>query len=299
MIRKNSPKAWLLAVRPTSLVASSSPVAVASSLAFLNGDFYWPPAVICLVFAVLAQCTVNMASDYFDFRSGCDANERLGLERVLLEGWITPKYMLYAALGLCAVNSLIGLSLIYYGGWGMVPVGIAVAIVAIAYSGGPYPLAYNGWGDICVFLFYGIIPVGFTYYLQGHYWPLSATICGAAVGLPVVNILVANNYRDRTTDAEVEKNTTVVLFGEPFGRWFYFFNGCIAVVLCQYFWYENRPLAAILPISFLFFHIATWRKMVRIGSGKGLIPILDESGRNVMIFALSLSAGLIITAFWG
>lgn len=296
MIRKNSPKAWFLATRPSSLVAASTPVIVASSLAFNDGHFYWPPALICLVFAVLAQVTANIASDYFDYRSGCDSNERLGLERAIIEGWITPKYMLYAALILCALNSLLGLSLLYFGGLKLFPVGIAVAIFALAYSGGPYPLAYNGWGDVCVFAFFGIIPVGFTYFLQSNgHWPLAATFCGAAVGLVIVNILVANNYRDRITDAEVNKNTTVVIFGEAFGRWFYFINGCIAVALCQYFWYVNCPLAALFPLVFLVFHFFTWRKMVRIGSGEGLIPLLGESGRNVMIFGITLSLGLIIS----
>ena len=297
MIRKNSPRAWLLAARPKTLAASATPVIVATALAFHGGYFYWKPALICLIFALLAQIISNFANDYFDYKKGTDHEGRLGPKRAVTEGWIAPKTMLYVTLGLLIANMFIGLSLlhyVYYGGWFLIPVGILVAVFAFAYTGGPYPLAYHGWGDVCVFFFFGIIPVGFTYYVQAQQWTLSATICGIAVGLVVINILVANNYRDRDSDAKSGKKTTVVLFGEKFGSLFYLFNGIIAVLFCLYFLSENAKWAALLPFIYLFLHLKTWREMVRIGSGKQLIGVLEKTARNVLIFGLLLASGLMI-----
>lgn len=294
VIRKNSLKAWFLAARPKTLAAGASPVILASALAFHDGSFDFIPAGICLLFALLAQIISNFANDYFDHLKGSDNEERPGPKRAVAEGWIAPKTMLIVTLSLCVVNSALGLTLLFYGGWFLIFVGAAVVVFALAYSGGPYPLAYHGWGDVCVLAFFGIVPVGFTYYVQTGQWTLSATVCGIAVGLVVVNILVANNYRDRFSDAKAGKNTTIVIFGERFGRWFYLLNGILAVLCCQYFWFEHSVWAAILPLITLVFHISTWREMIRINSGAELIGILEKSARNVMIFGLSLSVGLIL-----
>ena len=292
MIPKNSFKAWFLAARPKTLAAGATPVVVASALAFHDGRFHWPPALICLVFALLAQVISNYANDYFDYVKGSDNQDRLGPKRAVAEGWIVPKTMLTVTLGLCLLNSALGLTLLYYGGWYLIFVGLAVVIFALGYSGGPYPLAYHGFGDVCVFVFFGIVPVGFCYYVQAGVWSFSATVCGIAVGLVVINILVANNYRDRQSDARANKNTTIVLFGERFGRYFYLSNGILAVLCCQYFWFENTFPAPLLPLVYLVFHLGTWRKMIVIDNGKELISVLEQSARNLLIFGLGLSAGL-------
>ena len=288
-------QAWFLAARPKTLAAGAAPVVVASALAFYTGDFLWLPALICLCFAVLAQVISNFANDYFDYKKGSDRGERLGPKRAVTEGWIAPKTMLRVTLSLCVLNSLLGLSLLYYGGWPLIFVGLVVVIFALAYSGGPYPLAYHGWGDVCVFVFFGLIPVGFTYYVQALQWPLSVTVCGSAVGLVTINILVANNYRDRFSDAKAGKKTSIVLFGERFGEMFYLLNGVTAVLCCQYFWLERSFFPAVLPFVFLPFHLATWRKMVAIQSGKSLVRVLELTARNVLIFGFTLALGLVLS----
>ncbi|MDR2804882.1 MAG: 1,4-dihydroxy-2-naphthoate octaprenyltransferase, partial [Dysgonamonadaceae bacterium] len=247
MIKKNSPQAWFLATRPKTLSAAATPVLVACALAFRDGAFRWAPAVICFVFAVMLQIVSNFANDYFDYKKGSDNGERLGPKRAVAEGWIAPRTMLSVTIGLLVIACLIGLSLVCYGGWQLIIAGIVIAGFALAYSGGPYPLAYHGWGDLCVFFFFGIIPVGFTYYVQALHWTNAATVCGSAVGLVVINILVANNFRDRFTDQKAGKKTSVVMLGENFGKWFYFINGLLAVICCQYFWIENTRTAALLP----------------------------------------------------
>ncbi|MDR0798321.1 MAG: 1,4-dihydroxy-2-naphthoate octaprenyltransferase [Dysgonamonadaceae bacterium] len=295
MIRKNSLQAWVLAVRPKTLSASATPVFVACALAYRSGYFQWKPALICLVFAVLAQIVSNLANDYFDYKKGSDKDDRLGPPRAVAEGWIAPRTMLTVTLGLLAADCALGLTLIYYGGWFLTGVGLLIAVFVLAYSGGPYPLAYHGWGDVCVLIFFGIVPVGFTYYVQALQWPLSATICGMAVGLTIINILVANNFRDRFTDREADKRTSIVIFGETFGQRFYLINGWLAVIACQYFWLENSGLAAILPLFYLPFHYRTWAEMVRIGQGKDLVAILGKTARNVLIFGVLLSLGLLLS----
>jgi len=294
MIKKNSPHAWFLAIRPKTLAASATPVVIASALAYHDRSFQWPPALICLLFALIAQIISNFANDYFDDKKGIDNEERLGPKRTVSEGWIAPKVMLGATLALLALDLLLGLLLLHYGGWTLIFVGLLVAVFAFAYSGGPYPLAYHGWGDVCVFVFFGIVPVGFTYYVQTLQWTLPATICGAGAGLVIINILVANNYRDRFSDAKSGKKTSIVLFGEKFGSAFYLLNGIIAVAGCQYFWLEKSAWAALLPLIYLAVHILTWKEMVTIHQGRALIRSLEKSARNVLIFGATLSVGLML-----
>jgi 1,4-dihydroxy-2-naphthoate octaprenyltransferase len=112
--------------------------------------------------------------------------------------------------------------------------------------------------------------------------------------LVIITILVANNYRDRYSDAQSGKKTSIVLFGEKFGEWFYLLNGVIAVACCQYFWLEKNVGASLLPLVYLAFHIRVWREMVAIHQGKALIGVLEKTARNVLIFGLTLSAGLLI-----
>jgi len=294
MIKKNSLQSWFLATRPKTLTAAATPVIVACALAYHDKSFFWKPALICLLFALIAQVIANFANDYFDFKKGIDNKERLGPKRAVAEGWIAPKTMLIVTIALLVLDLALGLLLIQYGGWKLIFIGLFVAVFAFAYSGGPYPLAYHGLGDICVFIFFGIIPVGLTYYVQTLQWNLPVTICGISTGLVIINILVANNYRDRFSDAKSGKKTSIVLLGEKFGRWFYLFNGIIAVVCCQYFWLEKTVWASLLPIVYLIFHILTWKEMITIFQGQALIGTLEKTARNALIFGVVLSIGLIL-----
>ncbi|GHU89056.1 1,4-dihydroxy-2-naphthoate octaprenyltransferase [Bacteroidia bacterium] len=287
-------KYWLLATRPKTLPASVMPVFVGTALAFHMGTFKWIPALICFLFALIAQIVSNFLNDYFDFKNGNDRSDRLGPKRTVSMGWIKPEVMLKVSVRLIALACLLGLILIYYAGWEILWVGIGVCIGVFAYSSGPYPFASNGLGDICVILFYGIVPVGFTYYVQSLDWTTPATLCGLAMGFTITNILVANNYRDREQDKRVGKNTTIVLFGSSFGRWFYFFNGFIAAGICMFLFFDGMKYAAILPLLYLIPHIMTWKKMCRIDRGKELNKILGLSSINTIIFGALLIAGILM-----
>lgn len=293
-VQKNSFKAWCLAARPKTLAAGSVPVLVASALAARLGCFQWLPAVLCLLFALLAQVASNFANDYFDFVKKTDNEDRLGPARAVASGWIDPYRMLIGLAVTITLACLFGLGLIHYGGWEMVLVGAFSVVCLLAYTAGPWPLAYHGLGDLFVLVFFGFVAVVFTFYVQAGTVHPAAFVLGAVVGLQAVNILVLNNYRDRDTDKASGKKTTIVLFGEPFGRWFYLTNGVLACVLSLLL----CPLsvaAALLPWLFLWPHLVTWRKLVAIRQGRELNALLGKTARNLLWLGLLLSIGLMLS----
>ncbi len=270
---------WVEASRPKTLTASASPVLLGCALAYYDGMFDIVPAVLCFLVALFAQIASNFANDYFDFKKGADREDRLGPERAVAQGWIAPKAMLVGTFVTLGVACLSGLLLICFADW---------RLIWVAYSAGPYPLAYNGLGDICVLLFYGVIPVCFTYYIQTLSFSLLSFLLSVALGLLSVNILVVNNYRDYEQDKAACKRTTIVLFGRRFGRVFYIFNECMAFVLVL-------PLVLEAPrwILFLFgilfvLCFYTTRELITL-EGRALNRTLGHTARNVFLFAAVLS----------
>ena len=188
-----------------------------------------------------------------------------------------------------------GLLLLKYCGLEMIPVGMLCVLFAFLYTAGPYPLAYHGWGDVLVIVFFGFVPVGCTYYTMAHDWTWNVTIACAACGLVSDLLLMLNNYRDREQDKISGKRTLVVRFGEPAGRWAYLILGILAVGLCSFYAFNGYLLASLLPVVFLIPHFATWREMVRIFQGKALNVVLGKTARNIVWFGLLLSLGLMLS----
>lgn len=290
-IRKNSLRAWVSAARPKTLAAGIVPVMVGWALAEHVYSFNGDAAVLCLLFAVLAQIASNFSNDYFDFMKKTDNEERLGPPRAVASGWIEPKTMLFATVAVIALACMTGLGLVKFGGYNLIWVGMACVVALLAYTAGPFPLAYNGLGDVFVFVFFGLVAVVFTYYVQLYTFEPLVFTAGAIVGFQQVNILVVNNYRDRVNDKASNKRTTIVLFGEKFGRYFYLFNGIAAGLLCLLFYYESKP-AALLPLLFLIPHYKTWRKLC-VREGKDLNPLIGETARNLVILGGLFSIGLL------
>lgn len=293
-IPKNSLKAWILASRPKTLAAGSVPVLVASGLAAHFNSFNLVPAILCLSFALLAQIASNFSNDYYDFIKKTDNEDRLGPARAVASGWIEPKRMLYGTLLTIVVACFLGLGLVLYGGWEMIVVGAVCVVSLMAYTAGPWPLAYHGLGDLFVLVFFGFVAVVFSFYVQTQMFDYLAFVSGAVVGLGAVNIMVINNYRDRDTDKLSHKNTTIVKFGEAFGRWFYFLNGVFACLLCLVFLRESMVWTAVFPLIYLIPHYLTWRKMIRIKQGRALNSILGETARNLLILGVLLTLGMLI-----
>jgi 1,4-dihydroxy-2-naphthoate octaprenyltransferase len=292
-MKANSPKAWLLAARPKTLAAGSVPVVVASALAFHMGQFQWQPALLCLLFALLAQIASNFSNDYFDFVKKTDNETRLGPDRAVASGWISPKAMLVGTAVVIALACCFGFGLIYYGGWWMLLVGVVCVLSLLAYTAGPFPLAYNGLGDVFVFVFFGLVAVVFSFFVQTGFFSVYAFLAGCVVGLGAINILVLNNFRDRDTDQVSNKYTTIVIFGEKFGKYFYLTNGLLAVGIC-FFFFKEAFWASILPFIYLPFHITTWRTMCRINRGRELNKILGLTARNLIFLGVLLSLGFIL-----
>ena len=200
-VKTNSIKAWLLAARPKTLTGAAIPVMLGCALAFIYGHFQLTPALLCFLFAFLMQIDANFINDLFDFLKGSDREDRLGPERACAQGWISAKAMKAGIACTTLLAGITGLCLLYYGGLEMIPVGIACMIFAFLYTAGPYPLAYHGWGDLLVLIFFGFVPVGCTYYVMAHDWNMSVTMASLACGLIIDTLLMINNFRDREQDA--------------------------------------------------------------------------------------------------
>jgi 1,4-dihydroxy-2-naphthoate octaprenyltransferase len=288
----NRYKAWIAAARPHTLAASISPVIAACALAYRVGAFQWIPALLCLLIALSAQIASNFANDYFDFKKGADTPERLGQPRAVASGWITPRAMLAGTLITLAFTCLCGCGLLFFGPWQLIFVGISIVLCVLAYSAGPYPLAYNGLGDICVLLYYGFFPLCFTYYVQTGEFTLTALLLSLSMGLLSVNILAVNNYRDYEQDKAAGKRTSIVIFGKKFGRILYLVNAVLAVILAwPAYLYRDKGIWCMF-VFFLLLELFTWQDLNRV-HGSRLNRTLEMTSRNVLLFALLLVSVLV------
>ena len=174
--------AWILAARPKTLTAALAPVVTGTGLAAFHGVFAPLPALAALIGAVFIQIGTNFANDYYDFMRGGDTEERVGPVRVTQAGLIPPRSVHRGMVVVLAAAVLVGVYLVFVAGWPIVWIGLASVACAVLYTGGPFPLAYHGLGDVFVFLFFGLIAVGGTYYVQALAWPPDALLAGAGLG---------------------------------------------------------------------------------------------------------------------
>ena len=293
-VKQNSAKAWALAARPKTLTAAIIPVLIGTSLAVMDNSFKGIPFVACLLFASLMQIASNFINDLYDYLKGSDREDRLGPERACAQGWISPRAMRTGIVLTIALACLAGCILLFYGGWELIIVGVVCVIFAFLYT---TCLSYNGWGDVLVLVFFGFVPVGGTYYVQASTLTPSVFICALACGLVIDTLLVINNYRDREADAYSGKRTLIVRCGEKFGQWFYLALGLVATLLCS-IWFAPQGCwpASLCPLLYLLPHYATWKQMKQIYKGKELNKILGKTSRNMLLFGVLLSIGLLLSA---
>ena len=280
---------WIEAIRVRTLPVSISGVVAGVACAIVQGEFSLIPALQCLLFATLAQIASNFGNEYYDYKKGVDRKGREGFRRGVTEGDITPKAMRYATFGALSAAAAVGCTMLLYGSWWLIPVGICIALFALAYSAGPYPLSHYGLGDIAVVIFFGIVPVTFTCYLQQSSWEglyISLPI-SVSIGLMSANVLIVNNYRDYESDKAVNKRTTVVLFGRKAMGLCYLLSGIIAMAIILPLLYILSPYSSIIPAIYIILHIISWRRLVT-RSGKALNPILGETAKNLFIFTILL-----------
>ena len=296
MVKQNSFKAWLLAARPKTLTGAAVPVMIGIALAWLDaqqyGTFSVTAAVLCLLFSFIMQIDANFINDFFDYaRGNDDPSTRLGPLRACTQGWVTIDAMKRAIAGTTVLACIVGLPLIFFGGLEMLLVGLLCVVFCFLYT---THLSYIGMGDVLVVLFFGVIPVCCTYYVQLHTCPLIVIIASLACGLVIDGLLIVNNYRDRDNDQRDGKQTLVVKLGATATEWLYLAIGIVAVLAGLLFWAEGHVLAFILPFIYLVLHFFTWLKMRRIHEGRQLNECLGETARNILIYGLCVTLGLLL-----
>jgi 1,4-dihydroxy-2-naphthoate octaprenyltransferase len=292
----NRYKSWMLAIRPKTLAAAVAPVIVGTALAYKDDGFRLGPALACFLAALLLQIGSNLANDVFDFEKGADHGERLGPIRVTQAGLLTPGDVKRGMFTVFILSTLIGIYLISVGGWPILVIGVAAIISAVAYTGGPFPLGYHGLGDLFVFIFFGLVAVVGTYYVQ--VLSITPQVCWMAVamGLLTVAILVVNNLRDIESDRAVNKRTLAVRFGVRFSHIEYIFCLLGAYIIPVLLWgMEKLPLLSLL----IFLTIPTALRLVRsvlTDHGRELNKTLAGTSRLELFYALCFSVGIFLSS---
>lgn len=284
-------KYWILAARPKTLTAALIPVCTATALAFAQGHGRWLPAVVCMLFAALMQIAANFINDLFDFKKGTDREDRLGPERACAQGWITPQAMKRGIGVMLVLACVVGCCLLPYGGWVLVGIGVACVVFAFLYT---TLLSYMGCGDVLVWVFFGLVPVCGTYYVQAQMLTPAVWWLAVACGLVIDTLLVLNNYRDREQDAQSGKRTLIVALGERFGSMFYLLQGVAGYACVATLAIYGHTWAAVLPALYLVPHFMTWRTMTTIRYGRELNRVLGLTSRNMLIFAMLTVLALIM-----
>ena len=289
--------AWILAIRPKTLSAAAAPVLVGTGFAVGRGVFLVLPAIAALVGALLIQITTNLANDYYDFVRGGDTAERVGPVRVTQAGLIHPAAVrngMFLTLGLALA---VGVYLVWIGGWPIVVIGLASLLCAVAYTGGPFPLAYHGLGDVFVFAFFGLVAVGGTYWVQALDFPADLLLAGAGVGALNTAILVANNLRDIESDAAVGKRTLAVRIGRTGSRIQYvalvagaFVVPLLGVALAGW------PRTSLLALASGVYAVAPMSRIMTTDEPSELIPALGGTARLVAAYGALLALGLALGA---
>ncbi|MBR3976779.1 MAG: 1,4-dihydroxy-2-naphthoate octaprenyltransferase [Bacteroidaceae bacterium] len=282
---------WIEAMRLRTLPVSIAGVLAGCACALWQGSFSFAPAATCLLFALSAQIASNFGNEYYDFKNGVDRKGRDGFRRGVTEGDITPRAMKRATFIMLGITAAIGCSLLFYGSLWLIPVGLAILLFALAYSAGPYPLSHHGLGDVTVVIFFGIVPVSFTYYLQSGEWnglPILLSV-SVAIGMLAANVLIVNNYRDMEDDKAVGKRTTVVIFGRHAMGCVYLLSGIIAMGIMLPLWTQLPLWGQATPVVYLLLHAATWRKLIH-SNGPALNPLLGRTAMNLLLLTLMLLA---------
>ena len=299
-VRVNSLKAWILAARPKTLTGAAVPVMI--GIACAVAMYGWcgirvVPAVLCMLFALIMQVDANFINDYFDFMKGTDDEQRLGPKRACAQGWITASAMRSGLFVTTLLACIVGLPLVYYGGWIMV--GLACVVFCFLYT---ISFSYIGLGDLLVLVFFGIVPVCMTYWLTAPPTaltsiPFAVVLMSIACGLIIDTLLVVNNYRDIENDRRAGKLTLIVRIGERGGLVLYLMLGLVGTILAivgvvLLDWHDGQWTQSLL-IIYTPFHTWAFNEMRYIRKGAELNRVLGMTARNMFIFGLLASAALV------
>lgn len=274
-------------MRLRTLPVSIAGVVYAAAIGLATWRFSIRPWLLCLIFALLAQIASNFANEYFDFRAGLDRPGREGPRRGVTEGDITPRAMLTATIAVLATACAIGITAVaLYGSPWMYAAGVIIALGALAYSTGPYPLSRHGLGEVAVVIFFGLVPVTLTYMLMGGpfgWWLIAAA---AGIGLMGANVIIVNNYRDRDDDMSVGKRTLAVIIGRRPTLFLYIANGFLAALLTFPGWLAVSPVGWIFPCIYILLHTSLSILLGR-RTGRALNPLLGATAMLMLAYSAS------------
>ena len=290
--KSNKFRSWILAARPKTLPAAVVPVLLGTAVAISDNKFQPLAAFIALICSVLIQVGTNFVNDLYDYLKGSDKKDRVGPARVLASGLISVKEM-KLGISLCfGVTFFLGLYLVYLGGMIILLIGILSIFFGYAYTAGPYPLSYNGLGDVFVFVFFGFVGTIGTYYVQALDVSWVAVLVSIPAGALITNILVVNNYRDIEEDRVNNKKTLAVLFGKRYSRFQYYSSLIIsyAVPIIIYFNYKQSILI-LLPLITLPLALRLVKMMLTY-KGNQLNETLALTAKFSALFAILLSIGI-------
>ncbi len=289
-------RAWAIASRPHTLTIGVNPVLVGCALAWAEtGRIDIPLMLLAMLGALLLQAGTNLDNDVSDFQRGTDRAGRLGLPRATALGLLTPRRVRIASRGCFALATVIGLVLAWRGGWPILIAGIASAAAAMAYSGGPRPISYTPFGDFVVWLFFGLVAVSGTYYLQTLSLSPGVLVAATMVGLPATAVLVVNNYRDLDPDRAVGKRTLAVCLGRRFSRWQYAVLVLAPFVLLGPLALQTRiGLTLLIPLLALPMAVTLVRRFWRETPGPAFNPLLAQTAKFQVLFSALLCVAILL-----
>lgn len=290
--------AWLMASRPATLAAALIPVLVGCAVAVYYEGFRWLPSVAALWVAIWLQIGTNFANDVFDFEKGADTEERLGPTRAVQAGLLSPRQVRRGMVLSFALAFAAGCYLAWLAGWPLLVIGVISILSGLAYTGGPYPLGYHGLGDLFVFVFFGLVAVVGTVYVNILDLPALAWVVALPVGALSTNILVVNNIRDRRTDRRAGKGTLVARFGRPLGMVEYWAMLALAYGVPAGLWL-NGCFSPWILLPWLSLPLAL-RSAWQLGrlEGKPLNGVLVGSARLLVVFGVLFAVGLTHGFLW-
>lgn len=286
--------AWILASRPKTLVAALLPVIIGAAYAYGRNEFDWKIAVWILLSATCIQIGTNLANDYSDFKKGADTHERLGPTRVTQAGLLTPQTVLRGTAAAFLLAIVFAIPLILRGGWPILAIGLSGILFGWMYTGGPYPLGYNGLAEFFVLVYFGVLAVAGTSYLFTLEWTSTPFLLGLIPGILACGLLAVNNIRDEHTDRKAGKRTPIVRFGRMFGKIEYALSLYLPYAVLMLLSMRLPTLATFLPVLALLLTVkpmvAVWYKE----DGPALNHALTLTARHMLIFGILLTIGLIL-----
>lgn len=287
---------WILAFRPKTLTAALVPVVVATALVKAEGrEILWWISGFALASALFIQIATNILNDAIDYQKGADNHERIGPRRVTQSGLIGPKWVMAGGIVCLFIAAALGIPLLIHGGLPIFAIGLVSLFLGYAYTGGPFPLAYKGCGDVFVILFFGIVAVGGVYFLHTQSWNGRALIAGAQIGLLATVLLAVNNLRDMEGDAKVGKRTLAVRLGPGLARLEIAACAFLPFVLNLFWLGQKFSLAALLPCLSLPLAWIVVRNIYRFPPGPIYNKFLGQSALLHLGFGILLTIGLFST----